>query len=247
MMNGDEIIDIELIEQKDDILDIDAENYEIPEDIEHPFIIEDNPLNIDLKWCNLTPRLKSIFAKPYFKPLSPEWFEQRMNGLSASEIGAALGHAKRYPNDNYDPDEKVFLQKTNQIPPEPDNENFIHGREKEPIARQLYSLKKRVITLHCGLIQDEDIPWLFVTPDLIALDWTKFKNGQITLSKQHLMSRDLSRFNGKNNLSSLIFRKTKSRFERYQSETWRNQITKQKKDYSRNGRKNDARNTSRIL
>lgn len=75
MMN-EEVIDVELVNQRDeipDILDVDAENYEIPKDVEHPFIIEDNPLNIDIKWCNLTPRLKSIFAKPYYKPLTQEW------------------------------------------------------------------------------------------------------------------------------------------------------------------------------
>jgi hypothetical protein len=48
--------------------------------------------------------------------------------VTASEVGAVLGCAPRHKDEHLEPREKVFLLKTNQIPPDPDNEFMKHGR-----------------------------------------------------------------------------------------------------------------------
>lgn len=139
--------------------------------MDHPeFKIAHNPENISLIWENFSPELKSVLSQPYIQPLSKTWFDERKNGLTASEIGDVLGHRQKYGNERYSPSEKVFLLKTNQIPFDSDNIAMSHGRFFEPEAGRIYSNLKKQPTFNIGLIKNKEYPLLLVTPDLIAFD-----------------------------------------------------------------------------
>lgn len=139
-----------------------------PFELEYPFQVAFNPQNVVVDWKTFHPDLKRLFAQPVYAQGTPEWFAERMNGLSASDIGAVLKHQKRYPNDKYDPDERVFLLKTNQIPQDPDTEATLHGKLNEPFAGEYYSKRQSMLTFNIGLIKDAQVPYLFASPDLLT-------------------------------------------------------------------------------
>lgn len=134
--------------------------------------IANNPSNLIVKWEDLNEPLKWVLSQPYIEPLSPYWFLKRLEGVTASEYGAICGVQPNFDKLPISPREKVFQLKTNQRPPDQDNENMMHGRKFEPIAGTIYSLRTNQVTFNVGLIQHPNIPFLLVTPDLLRINGT---------------------------------------------------------------------------
>lgn len=130
-----------------------------------------NPLDIDILEDDIDELTYTILSEKYIEPLSIDWFDRRLDGLSATDVAAVLNHQKKYQGDIFEPLETVFLSKTNQIPrnipKEQGKEAMQHGNEKEPFAGEKYSLITGQPIFKVGLLQHKENPIYICTPDIL--------------------------------------------------------------------------------
>lgn len=97
-----------------------------------------------------------------------EWLEVRKSGIGASEVAAVVGLSP------WDTPFSLWLKKTGQIPPEPENVAMRLGHLLEPVVVQLWEDRtgwKAVKASAKDIIyQDPEHPWRKVTPDRIAYE-----------------------------------------------------------------------------
>ena len=104
-----------------------------------------------------------------------EWFGARDVRLTASDVGAVLGHAKYYVQGRvkyYSTAEDVYLRKTFQGKPFKTNIACQHGHKYEPMAATAYEV---VTGIKCwpediGLVTHRDYKHFGASPDRVAIE-----------------------------------------------------------------------------
>jgi putative phage-type endonuclease len=110
-------------------------------------------------------QVKELLKIPQFEQRSPEWFEQRNNAITASDIPTVLGE------NSYKKPWSLLLDKCNRNPkPFVGNDATRWGTHYEDIAIEKYSEIKNKKVLSFGLIIHRDYPWLGGSPDGITTD-----------------------------------------------------------------------------
>lgn len=94
--------------------------------------------------------------------LSPDQREQRLEGITATDIAAIVGcHPFRTKLD-------VFLEKNGQTKPFEGNRRSYWGEILEPMIREQYGIAHGVYVEQVGTIVHPDYPWWMATPDGIV-------------------------------------------------------------------------------
>lgn len=113
----------------------------------------------------MDPRVESLLKIPQYEQRSPEWFAQRNNAITASDIPTVL-------NENeYKTPWSLLLDKCNSNPkPFVGNEATRWGTHYEDIAIEKYSELRGKEVLSFGLLIHPDYSWLGGSPDGITKD-----------------------------------------------------------------------------
>lgn len=101
------------------------------------------------------------------EPLTPEWFEQRKTGITASEMLGALGLSP------YETPYSIYLRKKGLLPEHEDNDAMRLGRKMEPIVKSEFVERTglRLIDEHPPLMRHPEHYFILATPDAIAEDY----------------------------------------------------------------------------
>lgn len=95
-----------------------------------------------------------------------QWLAERTRGIGASEVAAVVGLSP------WDTPFSLWLKKTGQVPPEPENQAMRMGHLLEPVIAQLWEEETggRIVKASARdiLYVDPDRPWRRVTPDRTA-------------------------------------------------------------------------------
>ena len=106
-----------------------------------------------------------LLKLPQYTQRTPEWYTQRENAITASDIPTVLGE------NNYKTPWSLLLDKCNANPkPFIGNEATRWGNHYEDIAIEKYSELKSKEVLSFGLLIHPDYPWLGGSPDGITTD-----------------------------------------------------------------------------
>lgn len=98
---------------------------------------------------------------------SPEWYEARRAGISASEIAAILGLSP-YTS----PFDLWWLKRTGEDS-QPEDRDMARGRRWEPlIIGEFNDQHPELVTVNVGLVRHADRPWQMATPDAVAYETT---------------------------------------------------------------------------
>ena len=113
----------------------------------------------------MDPRVEKLLKIPQYEQRSPEWFAQRNNAVTASDIPTVL-------NENeYKSQWSLLLDKCNSNPrPFVGNEATRWGTHYEDIAIEKYSEIRDKKVLSFGLLIHPEYPWLGGSPDGITTD-----------------------------------------------------------------------------
>jgi putative phage-type endonuclease len=110
-------------------------------------------------------RVEKLLKLPQYEQRSPEWFAQRNNAVTASDIPTVLGE------NSYKTPWALLLDKCNSNPkPFIGNEATRWGTYYEDIAIEKYSELRNKKVLSFGLIIHPDHSWLGGSPDGITTD-----------------------------------------------------------------------------
>jgi len=113
----------------------------------------------------MNDQVQKLLQLPQYEQRSPEWFAQRNNAITASDIPTVLGE------NEYKTPWALLLDKCNSNPkPFVGNEATRWGTHYEDIAIQKYSELRDKEVLSFGLIIHPDHPWLGGSPDGITTD-----------------------------------------------------------------------------
>jgi putative phage-type endonuclease len=113
----------------------------------------------------MDPRVEQLLKLPQFEQRSPEWFQQRNNAITASDIPTVLSE------NNYKTPWSLLLDKCNSNPkPFVGNEATRWGTHYEDIAIEKYSSLRNKKVLSFGLIIHPEHSWLGGSPDGITTD-----------------------------------------------------------------------------
>ncbi len=113
----------------------------------------------------MNEKVQKLLEIPQFVQRSPEWFEQRNNAITASDIPTVLGENK------YKSAWSLLMDKCNANPkPFTGNEATRWGTHYEDTAIEVYSKLKDKEVLSFGLLIHRDYPWLGGSPDGITKD-----------------------------------------------------------------------------
>jgi len=113
----------------------------------------------------LCPQVEKLKSIPQFEQRSVEWFEQRNNAITASDIPTVLNENK------YKKPWSLLLDKCNGNPkPFIGNEATRWGTHYEDIAIEKYKRIKNKEVLSFGLLIHPEYPWLGGSPDGITTD-----------------------------------------------------------------------------
>jgi putative phage-type endonuclease len=111
------------------------------------------------------PQVKRLSLLPQFEQRTPEWYQQRENAITASDIPTVLGE------NAYKTSHALLLDKCNANPkPFTGNEATRWGNHYEDIAIEKYSQLKNKTVLSFGLLIHPEHPWLGGSPDGITTD-----------------------------------------------------------------------------
>ncbi len=111
------------------------------------------------------PQVEKLKSIPQFEQRSVEWFEQRNNAITASDIPTVLNENK------YKKPWALLVDKCNSNPkPFVGNQATRWGTYYEDIAIEKYSLIKNKVVLSFGLLIHPEYPWLGGSPDGITTD-----------------------------------------------------------------------------
>lgn len=110
-------------------------------------------------------QVQKLLKIPQFIQRSPEWFAQRENAITASDLPTVLGENK------YKTPWALLVDKCNANPkPFIGNEATRWGTHYEDIAIERYSKLRNKKVLPFGLLIHPDYPWLGGSPDGITTD-----------------------------------------------------------------------------
>ena len=113
----------------------------------------------------MDPRVAELLKVPQYEQRTPEWYEQRKNAITASDIPTVLGE------NSYKTPWNLFLDKCNATEkPFIGNDATRWGNHYEDIAIEKYSELKNKHVLSFGLLIHKDYPWLGGSPDGITTD-----------------------------------------------------------------------------
>jgi putative phage-type endonuclease len=113
----------------------------------------------------MNPQVKALLEIPQYPQRSPEWFEQRNNAITASDIPTVLGENK------YKSAWSLLMDKCNANPkPFVGNEATRWGTHYEDTAIEKYSQLRDKEVLSFGLLIHPEYPWLGGSPDGITKD-----------------------------------------------------------------------------
>jgi putative phage-type endonuclease len=112
----------------------------------------------------MNEQVQKLLEIPQFVQRSPEWFEQRNNAITASDIPTVLGENK------YKSSWSLLMDKCNGSKPFTGNEATRWGTYYEDTAIQVYSKLKNKEVLSFGLLIHPDYSWLGGSPDGITTD-----------------------------------------------------------------------------
>lgn len=112
----------------------------------------------------LHPQVKKLLEIPQYEQRSPEWFDQRKNKLTSSDLDAVLG------NNKYSSFDDVLFKKCGLAKPFTGNKFTLHGQKYEDEAIELYCKKYNKKSLSFGLLPHPTINFLAGSPDDITHD-----------------------------------------------------------------------------
>ena len=113
----------------------------------------------------MDPRVEKLLKLPQYIQRSPEWFQQRENAITASDIPTVLGE------NNYKTPWNLLIDKCNANPkPFVGNEATRWGTHYEDIAIERYSELRSKEVLSFGLLIHPEHSWLGGSPDGITTD-----------------------------------------------------------------------------
>ena len=113
----------------------------------------------------MNPTVESLLKIPQYEQRSPEWFEQRRNAITASDMPTVL------KENEYKTPWSLLLDKCDSNPkPFIGNEATRWGTHYEDTAIEKYSEIKNKKVLAFGLLIHPDYPWLGGSPDGITTD-----------------------------------------------------------------------------
>jgi putative phage-type endonuclease len=96
---------------------------------------------------------------------TPEWFQARRNGITASEIAAILGLSKSAWNSPL----ALYFRKRSEIDDDYDDDyRMALGRALEPYVLECFTTATGIETQWCGLTASMERPWQLATPDEVA-------------------------------------------------------------------------------
>ena len=111
------------------------------------------------------PRVNELLKIPQYEQRTPEWFKQRENAITASDIPTVLGE------NNYKTPWNLLVDKCNANPkPFVGNTATRWGNHYEDIAIEKYSELYSKKVLPFGLLIHRDHDWLGGSPDGITTD-----------------------------------------------------------------------------
>ena len=114
---------------------------------------------------NIHERVKELLKIPQYEQRTPEWYKQRENAITASDIPTVLGE------NNYKSPTSLLIDKCNGNPkPFVGNEATKWGNHYEDIAIEKYSELYNKEVLSFGLLLHRDYTWLGGSPDGITKD-----------------------------------------------------------------------------
>jgi len=114
---------------------------------------------------SVDPIVKELLKKPQYEQRTPEWYEQRRNAITASDIPTVLGE------NSYKTSWSLLLDKCDSNPkPFMGNDATKWGNHYEDTAIEKYSELRNKKVLSFGLIIHPDYPWLGGSPDGITTD-----------------------------------------------------------------------------
>ena len=118
----------------------------------------ENRINIDneIKYNkeNISPKVLELLKIPQYEQRSQEWFEQRKNKLTSSDVDAVLGTSK------YSSYKDVLFKKFGIFPPFVSNEATKHGQLYEDEAIDIYCKRYGKKTFSFGLLPHPSIDFL---------------------------------------------------------------------------------------
>jgi len=110
-------------------------------------------------------RVQELLLIPQFEQRTPEWYQQRENAITASDIPTVLGE------NSYKTPWNLMVDKCNANPkPFVGNSATQWGNHYEDIAIDKYSERYNKKVLSFGLLLHKDYPWLGGSPDGITTD-----------------------------------------------------------------------------
>jgi putative phage-type endonuclease len=92
---------------------------------------------------------------------TPEWYEARRQGVTASEISTILGLSR------FDSSLALYYRKRGELDDEDDNYRMALGRELEPYVLRCFEDLTGLEISRCGLVQSLARSWQLATPDAV--------------------------------------------------------------------------------
>ena len=113
----------------------------------------------------IDPRVQELLLIPQFEQRTPEWYQQRENAITASDLPTVLGE------NNYKTPWNLLIDKCNANPkPFVGNSATQWGNHYEDIAIEKYSERYNKKVLSFGLLLHKEYSWLGGSPDGITTD-----------------------------------------------------------------------------
>jgi len=114
---------------------------------------------------DIDPRVEELLKIPQYEQRTPEWYKQRENAITASDVPTVLGE------NSYKKPWNLLVDKCNANPkPFIGNSATKWGTYYEDVAIEKYSEKYNKKVLPFGLLIHPEYPWLGGSPDGITTD-----------------------------------------------------------------------------
>ena len=109
-------------------------------------------------------RVIELLEIPQWEQRSPEWFEQRRNKITASDIDAILGRSK------YNKPDDILFKKCGVVPPFKGSDATRHGQKYEDEAIEHYCKIHNKRVFDFGLLPHTQVKCIAGSPDGITWD-----------------------------------------------------------------------------
>ena len=113
---------------------------------------------------SICPQVENLTLIPQFEQRTPEWYAQRNNAITASDIPTVLGENK------YKTPYALLVDKCGASKPFLGNDATRWGNHYEDIAIEIYSKLRNKKVLSFGLLIHPEHQWLGGSPDGITTD-----------------------------------------------------------------------------